>query len=224
MKPATPKARDLRAKLEALVEAGINGEKVAAKIKLERLISRFDWTAPDTRTADLFAGKFQPAQTALPVRQFTAETFDFAPSVKWAIEHATGIRCAFRDCQLVAEATPRTAAKLSGIAGTIAESFVALWTQFHKAGARPDDQGIFVMGLYDGMMNEVRPALLPSRTAKDARQPKAKKRALAAPAGLALHPYSVAAQLGQRIRFSVPLDLITQELNQAITKQLEEAA
>lgn len=221
MKPANAKACDLREKLQALVDRGINGEKIAAQIKLDRLVSRFDWTGPDTRTADLFAGKFQKSSMAVPVCQFTGDNFfDVAPSVKWAIEHATGISCAFRERELLAEATPKTAQKLAGIAATITESFVSLWTKFQQAGANPMDCGVFIMGLYDGMMNEAKPDLLPSRAGRTI-IPKAKKRAVAAPKGLSLHPYGVAVGLGQRIRFNVPLNLITEELEQAINKQIQ---
>jgi hypothetical protein len=222
MKPATAKARDLREKLQALVDRGVNGEKLAAEQKLARLVARFDWSAPDTRTADLFAGTFQRANQSVPVWQFTGETFTVAPSVKWALETATGISCVFHERELLAEATPKTAKKLSGIAATITESFVNLWAQFHQAGANPADRNTFTMGLYDGMMNETRPALLPGRACRPAASTprRAKKRAVTVAPGLSLHPYSVAVTLGQRIRFNVPLNLIAEELGATLAKQI----
>ena len=224
MKPATPKARELLAKLQALVDRGINGEKIAAQTKLDRLLARFDFTAPDTRTADLFAGVFQRASCAVPVATFTGDTITLLPSVKWAIEAATGIQCAMRGGELLAEATPKTAAKLAGIASTITEGFNRLWTQFQTApGVNLADRGVFNMGLYDGMMNEARPALLPSRCGNIGRvkSHRARKNSVTNAPGIGLHPYSVAVNLGQQIRFNVPLNLIAEQLENTLnTKQI----
>jgi hypothetical protein len=40
--PATPKARELKTKLEALAERGVNGEAKVAKAKLRRLVEQQD--------------------------------------------------------------------------------------------------------------------------------------------------------------------------------------
>jgi hypothetical protein len=223
MKPKQPTtaARALFDKLAALAERGVNGEKIAAQTKLDRLKARYDFTQPVKGTVDLFAGKFQRASVAVPVFTF-GDDFDVAPSVKWAIEHATGIACAFRERELLAEATPRTAKKLAGIAATIAESFVSLWQQYHQAGANPADRNTFHLGLYDGMMNEPRPELLPTRAEKIKHSARCQKRAVVLAPGLTLHPYSVAVTLGQRIRFNVPLNLIAEELGNTIKGAIAE--
>src|ERR1039458_966642 len=116
MKPATRKIRLLFAKLEALTERGINGEQDAAFKKLDRLKARYDFSAPALDKDDLFAGVFQRASTATPVYKFNGDDFSMSSSVKWAIEKATGINCCFRNSEMLAEATPKTANKLAQIA------------------------------------------------------------------------------------------------------------
>jgi hypothetical protein len=222
MKPATRKIRLLYAKLETLTERGINGEQDAAFKKLDRLKARYDFSAPKLDKDDLFAGIFQRASTATPVYQFNNDDFSMSSSVKWAIEKATGINCCFRNSEMLAEATPKTANKLAQIAKTITESFCGLWAQFKAAqGVTPADHGVFVMGLYDGMMDDAREVgqRLPMRTGTMSHR-KAKKRSVEEPAGLGVHPYSVALGLGKQIRFSVPFNLIAEQLDNIVQKQL----
>jgi hypothetical protein len=77
------------------------------------------------------------------------------------------------------------------------------------------------MGLYDGMMNEVRNVgqRLPSR-ARAMKMRKAKKGAVTRASGLHIHPYTVALSLGKQIRFSAPLEQITAELEAVTRKHL----
>jgi hypothetical protein len=223
LKPATPKAWALLQKLQALAEQGIAGEKVSAQNKLDRLKARFDFSAGDAEEMpDLFSGTFKRSSTARRVFAFGAGEFDVANSVKWAIESATNIPCLYRDSELLAEATPGTARKLTEIAEHIAHSFRTLLSQFSAVeGVGARDRVVFVMGLYDGMMNEVRNVgqRLPSRS-RTTKMRKAKKAAVTHAPGLDIHPYTVALSLGKQIRFSAPLDQITAELKTATQKQL----
>jgi hypothetical protein len=174
LKPANSKARALLKKLLALAERGIDGEKTSAQRKIRRLKARFDFCAPEpAETPDLFSGSFKPSATARPIYAFGPNEFEVANSVKWAIESATGIRCVYRDRLLLAEASPATARRLEEIALHIASSFRALLDKFSAVGGvSPDDRGVFVRGLYDGMMNETRNAgqPLPSRPGLAKRQ------------------------------------------------------
>jgi len=79
----------------------------------------------------------------------------------------------------------------------------------------------FVMGLYDGMMNETRNAgqRLPSRPGSK-KMRKGKKHAVTHAPDLHIHPYTVALSLGKQIRFSAPLDQITAELQAVARKHL----
>lgn len=227
LRPANAKARALLTKLQALAERGIDGEKISAQRKIARLKARFDFAGPDpAETPDLFSGSFKRSSTARRIYSFGGHEFDVANSVKWAIESATKIPCVFRHGELLAEATPGTVKRLTEIAGHIAHSFRALLGQFGAVdGVSADDRGAFVMGLYDGMMNETRDAgqRLPGRS-RVTKMRKAKKRAVTHARGLHIHPYSVALSLGKQIRFSAPLEQITAELEAVTQKHLTQGA
>lgn len=213
--------------MQALAEQGIDGERIAAQNKIARLKARFDLTAPDlAETPDLFLGSFKRSTTARRICSFGGNEFDVANSVKWAIESATNILCVFRDGDLLAEATPSTTRRLTEIAVQIAHSFRTLIDKFSAVGGvSMDDRSVFVMGLYDGMMNEVRNVgqRLPSR-ARVLKMRKAKKRAVAHAPGLHVHPYTLALGLGKQIRFSAPLEQITAELEAVTMKHLTQEA
>jgi len=223
LKPANAKARALLKKLLALAERGIDGEKASAQRKIRRLKGRFDFSAPDpAETPDLFSGRFKRSTTARPVFSFGPDEFEVANAVKWAIESATRIQCVYRGRELLAEASAATARRLQAIALHIASSFRTLLDKFSAVGGvSPDDRGVFVMGLYDGMMNETRNVgqLLPSRPGL-AKRPKGKKHALPRTAGLHVHPYTLAVGLGKQIRFSAPVEEIAAELEGALRKCL----
>lgn len=221
MKPATERICLLRAKLQALADRGVNGEKIAAQVKLKRLERHWDFSKPVLRTEDIFAGTFRRSTQASPVMTFTATDYDVANSVKWAIEQAAGIPCLYRDGVLMAEATPETANRLHSIAGTVSASYGELWKRFAGApGVSLADRNVFMLGLFEGMMGDTREGqALPSRS-RDTKTGKAKKKAVGMVAGISLHPYSVALELGKQIRFSVPLDDLTGQLDRTIKGEL----
>ena len=227
LKPATEKARALFEKLQALAERGIDGERISAQRKIARLKARFDFTASDpTEMPDLFQGRFTRSSKARWVYTFGSHEFDVANSVKWAIESATQIPCVYRHGELLAEATPATVRQLTEIAAHIAQSFSTLLEKFSAVdGVNAQDRGVFVMGLYDGMMNETRHVgqRLPSRGGQ-VKLPKGKKRAVTGPAGLHIHPYTVAVSLGKQIRFSAPLEQIAAELEAVTRRRLPQEA
>ena len=227
MKPAHSAARALLRKLQALADRGIDGEKASARKKIARLKARFDFSAPDpAETPDLFHGRFKRSTTARRIYSFGRHEFDVANSVKWAIESATGISCVYRGSELLAVATPSTIKRLTKIATYIAQSFRTLLDKFGAIdGVRVSDRGVFVMGLYDGMMNEVRNVgqRLPSQT-RHAKTPRGKKPALSAVTHLGVHPYTLALSLGKQIRFSAPLEEITAELEAIAQKRITPGA
>ena len=77
------------------------------------------------------------------------------------------------------------------------------------------------MGLYDGMMNEVRAPgqRLPGRS-NSAKRRKARTSSANKAAGMQAHPYSIAVSLGKQIRFSAPLEQIAAELEAVAPKYL----
>jgi hypothetical protein len=227
LRPSTPKARALLRKLQALAERGIDGERLSAQNKIARLKARYDFGLNDradpAETPNLFSGAFQRARKARTIYSFEPAEFDVANSVKWAIESATKIPCHFRDGELLTEATATTARRLKEIADHIACSFRALLVKFRALeGLSVSDRAAFVMGLYDGMMNEARAAgqRLPSRPLATKR--KQKKREVAGSRGLHVHPYTLAVNLGKQIRFSAPVEQITAELDAVIQKHLSD--
>ncbi len=221
MKIATPKAREMRGKLEALAERGIDGEKVAAEKKLARFIARYDWTKP-AEGPDLFAGSFPRSPGSTGILPFAADDMDIGFFVKWSIETTTKIPCVFRDRVLCADTTGPTARRLADIAMTIQVGLLKLWEQYAATpGAHIQDRGNFLLGLYEGMMNEVRSnEALPTRRLP--KVPKTKKRnALTIAPGLAFHPYSIATNLGKQIRVCTPLETIAGELERTIKGEIE---
>lgn len=227
LKPANAKARELLAKLQALAERGIDGEKTAAQAKLARLKARFDFGQPQaSEESELFSGSFQRATKTRRVCSFKVEEFDVANAVKWAIEAATKIPCAWQHGDLMAEAAPATIKKLAAIAEYIARSFRTLLQKFGTLeGVNLDDRAAFVMGLYDGMMNETRNIgqRLPGRTTVAKKNRKAKQAAVTPAPGLHVHPYTVALALGKQIRFSVSVEKLSTELDAATRKPLAPA-
>ena len=216
------KARALFQKLQALAERGIDGEKISAQKKLARLQKRFDFTGLDPiETLDLFQGSFKRASKARFLYAFGSEEFDIANSVKWAIETATKIQSVYRDGDLLAEATPGTVNRLVKVANHIACCFRTLIDKFGAIdGVGVNERSAFVMGLYDGMMNDAR--IVGQRLPSRSRRTKGRKgrKPVAAAAHIHVHPYTVALSLGRQIRFSAPMEEITAELETLTQKHL----
>jgi hypothetical protein len=225
-RPANQKARDLKAKLEALAERGINGEKTSAATKLKRLLARVDFTTEDpTETPDIFAG-ITAAKCArygaapLHVYTFNQDETELASTVKWCLEHGSKIPCQFNGLQLQALTNSRGADELRTLALHLATSFRALWGQF--AQLQPNARTVFLMGLYDGVMNDSRPAgvMLPNVHNQALPITKAKRKAVQVRPGLNLNPYAIALPLGARLRVSFDLPAITADLDQTIQKAI----
>ena len=223
LKPASTNARARLKKLEALAARGVDGERPAAQRKIDRLKAKFDFSVPDpAETPDLFQGTFKRSSTARRIWSFGRTEYDVGNSVKWAIEAATDVHCLYRERDLLAEATPATANRLAGIAEHIAHNFRTLIAKFSAVdGVSVTDRGAFVMGLYDGMMNEPRDVgqPLPSRPGLK-RRARARKPAMSPVTDLHIHPYTVAFGLGRQIRFSVPLREIAAELESVTPRRL----
>jgi hypothetical protein len=224
--PATNAARRLREKLLALIAApGTMDEGTAARRKLDRLEARFDFGQVCVAKDGLFAGSFQRYPGRLEqVASFGPGETDLAATVKWAIENSCSVVCTFRGDACFAEVTPATGEKLQAIAATIAGGFRQLWGQFQTfPTVAPADRSLFLRGLYDGMMNEEKPAgqPLPRRMVS---KPigRAKKKAVGHVAGLGLHPYAVAVELGRQIRFAVPPEEISAKLQAMKPKEIEQ--
>jgi hypothetical protein len=222
-KPANATSQALFRKLQALAERGVDGEREVAKRKLARLKARYDFSAPADRDGpDLFSGRFARSSTARPIYSFKSHEAALASSVKWAIEAAAKVSCLHRGADLLAEATPATARRLSQISDHIAQSFRLLLNRFGALeGVTAADRSAFLMGLYDGMMNETRAPgqRLPGRS-NPVRKQRAKVSLTNKAATMQAHPYSIAVSLGKQIRFSAPLEQIAAELEAVAPKCL----
>ena len=224
-KPATAKIWALHQKLHALAQRGVEGERETARGKLARLQARYDFSAPALADApDLFSGRFARSSTARHIYSFKNNETALASSVKWAIETATKVRCLHRRADLLAEATPATARRLSEISDHIAQSFRVLLDRYRVLdGVTAADRSVFLLGLYDGMMNEVREPgqRLPGR-ANFPKRRRGRTGSAKSTAGMPAqaHPYSIAVSLGRQIRFLTPLAQIAAELEAVAPKLL----
>lgn len=222
-KPANAKIRALFQKLQALAERGVDGEREVARRKLARLTARYDFTAPAAGDGpDLFSGRFTRSSTARPIYSFKPDEVALASSVKWAIEAATKVHCLHRGGELLAETTPASARRLSQIVDHIAQSFRVLLDRFGALdGVRAAERSAFLMGLYDGMMNEARDPGQRLPGGVTSRKKRKGRAAFANPSpGMQAHPYSIAVGLGKQIRFSAPLEQIAAELEAVAPKFL----
>lgn len=220
-RPATQAARRLHKALAALAERGINGERDNAREKLKRLQERYDFTQETVASTDLFKGVFHRATYATPIG--TVPDMDIANAVKWAIEGRTGIRCLFKGDEILAEATPGTAKTLQGITRTIADGFQRLWDTYYAAGGLRGDRNCFMLGLFEGMMQDERKPgdPLPSRGIAPRTKPR-RKCQTAPPPALAIHPYTVAVKYGREIRFSVPVATVENELRNELRGEIQD--
>jgi hypothetical protein len=217
---ATKSIRDKLAKLDMLASLpGTPHEGQRARELADKIRARYDVTAPDQDRRDIFAGVFlREAANNIPIAVSVDPHLDNA--VKWAIEERTGIPCNFRAGQLCAAAAPATARKLEAIAVQVTGKFAALWAEYEsKCVVWPCDYSLFVRALYDGMMNDERPAGEPLQsrgTPPKRRQRKEKSQA----SELNVHPYSVAVSLGRMIRIDEPSEAVVAALRERISAAL----
>lgn len=213
MRTPTRNAWKLRKALQALVERGIEGEAETAGRKLHRLESRYDFSAGEMES--LFSGKFHRSGRAVFLTLFEPGEMTVAGFVKWAIENGTKIPAIWRNDGLWVEADSESLPRLQRLADTVRIAFVELWRNFAAApGVRSGDRQLFMLGLYDGMMADswqAGKALPVSAPAKNEKRGKSVART-----GLTLHPYSVAVELGQGIRFNTPIAELTDQLSATV--------
>lgn len=235
---AKPAHHTLREKLQRLCDSPVAGEAEAAKLKLKRLLARYDFDTPlEPSGPDLFAGVSVTGKNRKSQLLFT---FDIADSdvagfVQWAMEQAydveTGIRGGMqRENSIWVEAPADAMPELKRVSETIRAQFIGLWkTLREKADVEPDDRKPFMLGLYDGMMDDPRQPgqALPQRMGlfskkKKKAKPKpkptadAKGKKVAHRPGLATHPYTLALELGRQIRFCASLKKTTAALKRGI--------
>lgn len=213
-RPPSPDLVGLRDKLQRLSEQGMTEhERNAARIRLERLEGRIDFTIPIVLTGDIFAKAVAPLRG-----EFKRLTLDLTANdpvacfVKWAIDAGFGVETRWAGVgtepgRLHASLQARSVPNVSRAAFHIAESFGALWRAFRAfPGANDGDCRTFCLGLLDGMTGQQRQQgeKLPPKRA-EAVVKKGRRKTLALVPALSIHPYEVALPLGYRVRMSAPI-------------------
>lgn len=209
-KKPTPAARALYRKIKALADSGIAGEATAAKLKLERLCAKFDFSAPDDSCADIFNGcNFPRDPVAREVVTIPLADTELSTFVIGAIANGLHVETCIRQkptdwtTQILAHVPLGSLIHLSKIAEHVTTSFRGAWQAFAKLpGVAAQDRGVFFRGLYDGMMNDARTGPLPTR-----QRPKTRRKSISA--ATTLHPYSIALDIGAKIRFAAPMEEIS---------------
>lgn len=220
--PANTKARALRAKLQALVARGVAGEASSAQAKLSKLESRYDFNVPNPDGADLFADAvFVRRGNQRPLSEVFHNS-EIACFVKWALQSAFKLDALIRDRRdgtftLEAECAVESLKSLNHVARQLRIGFETLWQTFRELpGATDRDARTFLRGLWDSCMGDERPAgqMLPARVAP-AVKGRTRKRGLALPPALAVHPYEAGLALGGKIRLQIPIEQIAGDLQDA---------
>lgn len=231
MKPGATKAAILlRIKLRALAARGIEGEATAAAAKLTRLEARYDFSAPaipEQQAGDIFAGISIPYDDeARNVATLGAQECDVAPFVAWALGSGCRIETTLRSgrdwqTHVAAHVPLGSLAHVGRLAEHIATGFRGAWSCVLASSAvRAQDRTLFLRGLLDGMTGDERQSGERLRNASTpTKAPKGKRRTIVA-SGIAVHPYTLALDLGRRIRLSAPAEEIATVIEEATRGQI----
>lgn len=232
--PPTQAHANLRAKLHALAhcEGAHRGEREGAGRRLVALEAKYDFTLTP-ESDDVFSGIVGTVAsgTAQKLMTFDSADSDIAALAQWALSHRYKVSMTIRTPDpranaLWVEADAASLPALRKIADHIRAQFSALWrTMAGNPTVTAGDRRPFLLGLYDGMMDDPRApgSMLPARSFPDV-QRKGKKKALALAPGLAVHPYTLALDLGRRIRLRASVAETTKQLTNTIAGVIEDAA
>ena len=215
----------LRAKLDVLSKLGVEGEAESATRKLENLLEKWDFDAPNPDGDDLFTSLASGhVRMQMGDKRDLKEKYqcaDMAAFIKWSLLEAYGIDGRIRQNKdgsftLTAECAAEHLKTLNHVAKILHAAFRELMVTFLALpGASSRDSRIFLRGIYDGMMNDPKKPgeLLPKRS--PVKMQLAKKKALAHAPGLAIHPYTTGMEMGARVRMSIPIEQIAGDLKDA---------
>jgi hypothetical protein len=233
--PATDIHRKLREKLAELCKSPVAGEAAVARHKLDRLLAKYNFDAKATRMADLFDQvnvRVIEGKARLLFR-FDVTESDVASLTQWAIEKSFAVQANVRTdakwrTAIWVNANAPAMRELQRIAATIREHFVTLWSTFRKSGSVEEaDRRPFMLGLYDGMMDDPRlpGQLLPPRAFSNRkRNTKKPAKGVAKNPELSTHPYTLALELGRKIRVCASVSQTTAALEEAIAGALGDRA
>jgi hypothetical protein len=228
--PATAQIWARRERLEAMIERATEHEKATARDKLQRLNEKYDFSQPE---ADDFPDLFRnwiPKKSTTASAVFSVETpwMDVGNILKWIFENKFGLRAKWRmsatHSELMLEGClgnlKRTKVFAQGVLETLQAACV---TFFGNRTVKPLERAPFLSGLYDGLLNEVRPeggmipGYSPMPKKKAPRKTRlAKKSAQPPQAGFAVHPYDLGREAGRQMRLEVPREEICDGIRAAL--------
>ena len=229
--PATSAIRRRRDHLSEMAARGTEHEKSIAKDKLKRLEARYDFAAPaDLEAGDIFEGWERPAGSheSHSVLKAKKEWLDAANLIKWVFQDkfktSSGWRSLPDGAELMLDAGREDAARFKPFAKNLHDTIVAACTEFSRGRTvRELDRSPFLNGLYDGLMDEPRPAgtmmpgFSPVAKKKLPRRKKPAKSAAPAASAATIHPYDIGRDVGKKLRVNIPRDELCEAIRLAVT-------
>ncbi|MEI8311907.1 MAG: hypothetical protein WCH98_14255 [Verrucomicrobiota bacterium] len=231
MHPATASIRRRRDHLSEMAARGTDHEKAIAKDKLKRLDARYDFAAPaDIEVGDIFDGWERPAssQQSHPVLKAKKEWLDAANLIKWVFQDKfktpSGWRSLADGAELMLHAGKADTDRFKPFAKNLHDTIVAACSEFSCGRTvRELDRAPFLNGLYDGLMDEPRPAgtmmpgFSPVAKKKLSRRKKPAKPAAATGHAATIHPYDIGRDVGKKLRVNIPRDELCEGIRLAVT-------
>jgi len=228
---ATASIRRRRDHLSEMAARGTDHEKSIAKDKLLRLDARYDFAAPaDLEVGDIFEGWARPAssQQSHQVLKSKNEWLDAANLIKWVFQDKFKTPSVWRSlpdgAELMLHAGKEDAARFKPFAKNLHDTIVAACSEFSCGRTvRELDRAPFLNGLYDGLVDEPRPAgaMMPgfSPVAKKKLSRRKKPAKSVAPAGHAatIHPYDIGRDAGKKMRVNIPREALCESIRLAVT-------
>ena len=229
--PATSAIRRRRDHLSEMAARGTEHEKSIAKDKLKRLDARYDFAAPaDLEAGDIFEGWERPARSheSHPVLKAKKEWLDAANLIKWVFQDkfktSSGWRSLADGVELLLDAGKDDTARFKPFAKNLHDTIIAACSEFSRNRAASElERAPFLNGLYDGLMDEPRPAgtrmpgFSPIAKKKLPRRKQTAKSASQAGNAATIHPYDIGREAGKKLRVNVPREELCEGIRLAVT-------
>ena len=228
---ATSAIRRRRDHLSEMAARGTHHEKSIARDKLKRLDARYDFAVPaDIEAGDIFEGWERPArsQQSHPVLKVKKQWLDAANLVKWVFQDkfqtSSGWRSLADGAELLLDAGKDDAARFKPFAKNLHDTIVAACWEFSCGRVASElERAPFLNGLYDGLMDEPRPAgtmmpgFSPVAKKKMPRRKKPAKPATHAGNAATIHPYDIGRDTGKKLRVNIPREELCEGIRLAVT-------
>jgi hypothetical protein len=235
---ATTALRRRHAHLTEMATRGTDHEKSIAKEKLARLESRHDFSKQsEPEAADIFFGWQAPtySEESHPLFVVAKNWQDAANLVKWVLADQFQASSAWRTLpdgvSLLVHAKIADVERMKPFAKSLLETIIAACTEFTgRRDVRELDRAAFLNGLYDGLMDEARPAggmmpgFSPVAKKKPVRLRKSKKSAPPVATSTSIHPYDLGRDAGRKLRTNMPREEICDAIRLAVGERTHSPA